>query len=225
MAYKGPKEIIGPNSTTDNTIPRFNGISGDILQDSSVTIDDNNIMTGITSLTVDDVSINNNIIETPTDTNLILSPQGDGLVSLSKGLTFDSGTNTLDTFLEKSNFTPTLSFGGGSTGIAYSVREGRFNRIGDQVFFNIFIILTSKGSSTGNANVNLPVNVGESGPSSCRWGNIKLGTGYTFLTPEISDSDNRIEFQVCGDNVLIKILNNLDFLNSSKFEIYGWYYA
>lgn len=49
------------------------------------------------------------------------------------------------------NWTPVLTFGGGSTGIAYSTQTGTAYKIGRFVFFTYFIVLTNKGSSTGQA--------------------------------------------------------------------------
>lgn len=57
-------------------------------------------------------------------------------------------TLSLDWY-EENTFTPVLSFGSGSTGITFSDRQGNFTRIGNRVIFDIYIVLTSKGSSTG----------------------------------------------------------------------------
>lgn len=49
-------------------------------------------------------------------------------------------------------FTPSLSFGGASVGITYSVQWGRYKIIGNGLcVIEAQITLTSKGSSTGNA--------------------------------------------------------------------------
>jgi hypothetical protein len=50
---------------------------------------------------------------------------------------------------QEGQFTPVLTFGSGSTGITFSDRQGNFTRIGNRVVFDIYIVLTSKGSSTG----------------------------------------------------------------------------
>ncbi|MBS0654025.1 MAG: hypothetical protein JSR39_10940 [Verrucomicrobia bacterium] len=74
-------------------------------------------------------------------------------------ITLSSGT-ALSAYLEN-NFTPAINFGGGATGITYSVQNGRYTNIGRAVVFEILLILTSKGSSTGNATItNLPFFVG-----------------------------------------------------------------
>lgn len=51
------------------------------------------------------------------------------------------------------SFTPGLTFGGGNTGITYGARAGRYQRIGKWVHFFIQIFLSSKGTSTGIAQV------------------------------------------------------------------------
>lgn len=61
--------------------------------------------------------------------------------------------NTLDDY-EEGTFTPSLTFGGGSTGITYGDRRGQYVKIGQNVFVNVYILLSNKGSSTGVANIN-----------------------------------------------------------------------
>jgi hypothetical protein len=58
------------------------------------------------------------------------------------------------------SYTPTLRFGGGSTGITYSSQSGRYTTIGNVCIYSFDIRLSSKGSSTGAAEISLPVNVG-----------------------------------------------------------------
>jgi len=48
-------------------------------------------------------------------------------------------------------FTPTITFGGNSVGIAYALQQGFYTVIGDRLFFNCRITLSAKGSSTGAA--------------------------------------------------------------------------
>ena len=62
------------------------------------------------------------------------------------------GGTALATYSD-SSFTPVLNFGGANTGITYSVQTGLYSRIGNIVTFYVIVILTSKGSATGNATV------------------------------------------------------------------------
>ena len=70
------------------------------------------------------------------------------------GITFGSDTaaaNQLDDY-EEGVFTPSLEFGGATTGITYSsVRGGSYTKIGRQVTVNFAFTLTSKGSASGDA--------------------------------------------------------------------------
>jgi hypothetical protein len=63
-----------------------------------------------------------------------------------------ANANTLDEY-EEGSFTPGLTFGGGSTGITYSNQAGRYIKIGRLLHVQVYIALTSKGSSTGAAKV------------------------------------------------------------------------
>jgi hypothetical protein len=59
-----------------------------------------------------------------------------------------SDANTLDDY-EEGTWTPTFSFSGGSTGVTYSTQSGVYTKVGGLVNAYCYLILTSKGSSTG----------------------------------------------------------------------------
>jgi hypothetical protein len=50
MARNG--NLIGPASSTDNAIARFDSTTGTVLQNSAVTIDDSGVVAGVTSLAI-----------------------------------------------------------------------------------------------------------------------------------------------------------------------------
>jgi len=60
--------------------------------------------------------------------------------------------NTFDDY-EKGTWTPVLEFGGGTTGITYGTQVGTYTKIGDEVTIRMEIVLTSKGTDTGNVTV------------------------------------------------------------------------
>lgn len=64
-----------------------------------------------------------------------------------------AGANTLDDY-EEGTWTPTITFGGAAVGITYTTQSGGYIKIGQQVTFWGRVILSSKGSSTGNALLN-----------------------------------------------------------------------
>jgi hypothetical protein len=59
--------------------------------------------------------------------------------------------NTLDDY-EEGTWTPTLNFGGNATGMVFHTQSGSYVKIGQVVTAQFRIELSSKGSSTGNAN-------------------------------------------------------------------------
>jgi len=54
---------------------------------------------------------------------------------------------------QTTTFVPELKFGGGSTGITYTTQTGTYTQSGKLVFIQIKLVLTSKGSSVGNATI------------------------------------------------------------------------
>jgi len=75
------------------------------------------------------------------------------------GIDFSAASNAagmtselLDDY-EVGTWTPSLNFSGGTTGITYTNRQGYYTKIGNIVYLQFVIVLSNKGSSTGNANV------------------------------------------------------------------------
>jgi len=74
-------------------------------------------------------------------------------VSLAHGIGFNGDTaaaNALDDY-EEGTWTPVVSFGGNSVGITYDLRQGYYTKVGNLVTINAYVILSGKGTSTGNA--------------------------------------------------------------------------
>jgi hypothetical protein len=80
----------------------------------------------------------------------------------ANGLCFGSDTaaaNALDDY-EEGTWTMGVSFGGASVGVTYANNTGTYTKIGRQVTVNGLLTLTSKGTSTGSANITgLPFNI------------------------------------------------------------------
>jgi hypothetical protein len=90
------------------------------------------------------------------------------------------------------SYTPTLSFGGGNTGITYSIQSGRYKVLGGGLcVVEVQLNLSSKGSSTGTAKLEgLPftINTGRavSGMGNCvtlNSGMSSLSTGALMISP------------------------------------------
>lgn len=76
---------------------------------------------------------------------------------------------------------PTLSFGGSTTGITYSSQTGAYTQIGNIVFLQGRIILSSKGVQTGVAAINtLPFSASQTCELNLRVSNTTF-TGYLTL--------------------------------------------
>ena len=60
--------------------------------------------------------------------------------------------NKLDDY-EEGTFTPTLDFGSGNTGITYNSQTGKYVKVGSLVSVWIYIALSNKGTSTGQASI------------------------------------------------------------------------
>jgi hypothetical protein len=73
----------------------------------------------------------------------------------ANGLTFNGDTaaaNALDDY-EEGTWTMGVSFNNASVGVTYDINTGTYTKIGRQVTVNGYVILTSKGSSTGTARI------------------------------------------------------------------------
>ena len=51
---------------------------------------------------------------------------------------------------EEGTFTPTLYYVSGTSGVAYSIQQGRYTKVGRNVSFQMRIQLSNKGSGTNN---------------------------------------------------------------------------
>lgn len=48
----GSGDVVGPVSSVDNRIPRFNGTTGKLIQGSALTLDDSGNLTGVRSIVI-----------------------------------------------------------------------------------------------------------------------------------------------------------------------------
>lgn len=79
--------------------------------------------------------------------------------------------------------TPSLTLGGGNTGITYSDRSCFWTKIGNRIIVDVFVFLTSKGSSTGTALITLDTvpnaasNSNQFSTCAAKFTNVSAGTG------------------------------------------------
>ena len=109
-------------------------------------------------------------IGTVADGTSVYAARRDHVHAISGQLAFpatqnaSAGANTLDDY-EEGTWTPSITFGGGSTGVTYEAnfRLGVYTKIGNLVTCTAICSLTSKGSSTGIVSMGgLPFTIGGS---------------------------------------------------------------
>lgn len=95
-------------------------------------------------------------------------------------ITFGAGS-ALAAYVNPTAWTPVLQFGGASTGITYATQTGTYVQIGKLVLFSGAVVLTSKGSATGVAQIaGLPIAAQGTNPNyfmSPEYINITLAAG------------------------------------------------
>ena len=137
----------GTNASTAS-ITSFNNITGYTASGATGTTSTNLVFSTSPSITtptlVGDVSLSTG--------NLV---QG----TAAKGMNFTANTpaagktSQLLNWYEEGVWTPSLAFGGGSTGLVYNAQNGQYSRIGNTVYFTLFIQVQQVGSSTGSATI------------------------------------------------------------------------
>jgi len=166
----------------------------------------------------------------------VSSTANGGTLQVSNGITFPatqsacSDVNTLDDY-EEGTWTPTISFGGASTGITYNAATGGYyTKIGRIVYIHGYLALSTKGSSTGFARLGgLPFNIAQSGEVT----DVAFAVGYngnitysgTLGLWAGSQGSNTFRFVANASGGGITNLTDTAFINSSDMMIAFWYVA
>lgn len=195
----------------------------------------NSVNNTASDLTIDNLFVNDNTISsTNTNGDIILAPDGTGVVSVTEapitpsgdrvdslgsatnswnnvyaeGITFDGGVNVFSNYVDSTAWTPILVFGGGTTGITYATQEGSYIIVGDVIFIKFHIVLTSKGTDVGNADItNIPFTTStDSTPSTVQ-----------IRTDAATTSSNRTQFygQWNANTTFVRLVNIGSNVNSN----------
>lgn len=155
-----------------------------------------------------------------------------GLLTLSHtssgGVKFANVDNTdttvLDWFEDYGSFTPAITFGGAAVGVTYTTQVGRYTRIGRMVFYVGQLVLSNKGSSTGQVLITGLPYVASEGSA----GNV-IGGAATFsaLTGGMFSVNSGSSLQVRQENSTgnAGLINNTNCTNTSAFTFSGFYHA
>jgi len=161
------------------------------------------------------------------------APAWNNITSSDASITVTNGPNTIDLSssggaYDSGTFTPVLTFGGGSTGITYDIQLGYYTKIGNRCIVYIEIRLTSKGSSTGVANISgLPFasTVAEVDLYGVPLRGINFTSNYNLMHGNISGvgvTDFDIQ-QASYRGYAIASITNAEFANNSYIQFDGSY--
>lgn len=123
-------------------------------------------------------------------------------------------------------YSPAITFGGGSTGITYTTQLGKYYVIGSLVFLDIFILLSSKGSSTGTALISLPVTTANDAHFpvfATQYVNLTYATG-TQVSCYANPNTTNLNIIAQG-SVVNNALTNTAFANNTQLQITGFYWT
>ena len=121
---------------------------------------------------------------------------------------------------------PGITFGGAAVGVTYGSQIGRFTRIGERVFFNLSLTLTSKGSSTGViAITGLPYTSNGSNVSPCsiRLNAVTAGLADVMLYGLVGSSTSSIQLAKSDGATSLTVLTDADIAGTANIYVSGHY--
>lgn len=130
--------------------------------------------------------------------------------------------NTLDDY-EEGTFTPRIEFGGGTTGITYGVQIGTYTKIGNRVFGEVQLTLTSKGSSTGTVQIQgMPFTSGTN--YSIHFTNSAITFADSYFGQGVNGAARIVLYEVTNSGVRTN-LDNTNFANDSELKLSFQHYV
>jgi hypothetical protein len=147
----------------------------------------------------------------------------------TNGLCFGADTaaaNALDDY-EEGTWTMGISFGGGSTGITYSTRTGRYTKVGNMVTVVGYIEMSNKGTSFDAARITgLPFTIGSGNTNysspALRLNRITFANQYTGFGEPSNTTVLLVEQTEAGVETT---LNDTNFANNSEVILTFTYFV
>ena len=140
------------------------------------------------------------------------------------GGAFIGGTGTankLDDY-EEGTWTPSVTFGGGNTGVSSGASSGSYTKVGRMVYASALLLLSNKGSSTGNAKITgLPFSMGagNSMNGAVSFAVIERISFNGVLTGTVATSNTTISLlETASGNNTAQNITNSDFNNSTALR-------
>ena len=135
-----------------------------------------------------------------------------------------AAANTIDSY-EEGTFTPTVQFGGSGTGLTFASRTGSYTKIGNQVTVYVYLNLSNKGSSTGNATIKpLPFTAAQINASGLvGWPGVIAARQQNFSNLTTSNPNISVTAASNGVGLLLRTvagvnLTDANFTNGSTLE-------
>ena len=181
-AFAGISNVVISKSYFEDGVSQTgNAISLGLPSSSNINgcvIKDNYFQTSKTPIYVANSTVSNDLLITG---NAFISVTGSPSYAVNKyssSYVPNCNSNTGSQADVNSTFTPTITFGGGSTGVTYTTQTGRYTRIANRIFGEIRLVLSNKGSSTGSAIITgLPI-----AASASSYLNMAQVTNYSSMT-------------------------------------------
>lgn len=165
--------------------------------------------------------------------NLLGQDRGPIDLTRSGGLLFpptqidSSNPNVLDDY-EEGTWLPSLKFGGGTTGITYSTRGGTYTKVGRVCTIQMFIGLSSKGSSTGTAviaDAPFPTPLGGASSTAPVYWVLMTSSLANFVAIFAANSINIVLYGVTAGATSLAALTDADFADNSIIEFSMSYFT
>lgn len=126
-------------------------------------------------------------------------------------------------FGNENTYTPVLSFGGASVNITYATQLGKYLVIGNLCFFNVNIVLTSKGISTGTAAITLPFTAQATHPQVCPCiSNATFPATTSYYSAFIAASSTTLAVRGAGSATITDCADT-NFSNTTNVRVSGCY--
>ena len=125
IAHEPP--FTAPSSSTNTALVRWSGTGGNQILDSAILVSNAGVVTGVTSLQVDNININGNTISSTAGTDLLITPLGGQQIVLDGTIIIDAGVVTGATSITSTEF---VGGGAGLTGISAGKKTGFIMAVG-----------------------------------------------------------------------------------------------
>ena len=155
---------------------------------------------------------------TATTGNFVVGTSGQGV---DFAATPGTGTSELLNDYEEGTWTPELLFGGASTGITYDYANGYYTKVGRTVYVSAVLVLTSKGSATGNATVSGLPFATAAFPNPTMIHSLQYATQLAINLAYLANtSTSYLMFTLAG-----VALTDLSFTSTDTIRINGFYFV